>query len=119
MNLHLPEEDLRPLIEATVRQVMAQVAEERGRTAGRLGYTEAEAAELLGLKTHQLRDARRRGEIHARLVGEQPFAIRAALDPETRRLVPDPHVAVGVFDRQSHGLAGLGGRESVLVPVLP
>ncbi len=37
----------------------------------RLGYTETDAAEQIGVAKHVLRDARRRGEISARKVGRR------------------------------------------------
>ena len=45
----------------------------------RLGYSEAEAAALLGIARHVLRDARLRGEITARKVGKQYLYSRQAL----------------------------------------
>lgn len=45
----------------------------------RLGYKEAEAAELVGVPAHVLRDARRRGEISARKIGKCWIYSRDAL----------------------------------------
>jgi hypothetical protein len=69
------EQALRPLILAVVAEtvpaaVMATVAALESQRAalpadGRLAYPEAEAARLLGLRAHQLRDCRLRGEIEA------------------------------------------------------
>src|SRR5262245_42875001 len=60
---------LRPLIVEIVGEVVAQLQADRARVAeGRLAYSEPEAAELLGLEPHQLRDERRRGRIAASTV---------------------------------------------------
>jgi len=45
----------------------------------RLAYTEAEAAALIGVRPHVLRDARRRGEVHAKLVGKRYIYTLATL----------------------------------------
>jgi hypothetical protein len=59
-------EALRPLIAEVVREVLAQVEADRARfPESRLCYTEEEAAALLNLEAHQLRDERRRGRITA------------------------------------------------------
>jgi hypothetical protein len=68
LNLQLDTADLRPIVAAVVAEVLAEVARQPI-TADRLAYTEPEAAGLLGLKSHQLRDARLRGEIQATKVG--------------------------------------------------
>ena len=63
---------LEPLISRIVEQTVTRLEQARA-TVGdgdKLCYTEAEAAPLLGLEPHQLRDERRRGRIHAsRIVG--------------------------------------------------
>src|SRR5262245_10680396 len=64
--LALDPEALRPLIAEIVAQVLAQLDADRAKVSGdRLAYSEAEAATLLGLKEHVLRDERRRGQIGA------------------------------------------------------
>lgn len=70
MKLDLEAEDLRPLVEQVVAAVLDRLRAAEAQTGSRLGYREAEAAELLGLRPHQLRDARRRGEIRAAKVGK-------------------------------------------------
>lgn len=45
----------------------------------RIGYPEVEAAQLLGLATHVLRDARLRGEITAKKVGKRYIYSRQIL----------------------------------------
>ncbi|OHB71982.1 MAG: hypothetical protein A2V70_18185 [Planctomycetes bacterium RBG_13_63_9] len=73
------ESDLRPVVEAVVREVLSQRADAEAKLGGRLGFTEPEAAALLGVKQHVLRDARARGEISARRVGRRYIYSRAAL----------------------------------------
>lgn len=70
MRLDLEAEDLRPLVEQVVTAVLDRMRAAEAQAGGRLGYRETEAAELLGLRPHQLRDARRRGEIRATRVGK-------------------------------------------------
>jgi hypothetical protein len=65
LNLSITPEALRPLIRAVVQETVAALDEARAATTERLAYPEAEAARLLGLRPHQLRDARLRGEIEA------------------------------------------------------
>jgi excisionase family DNA binding protein len=68
VNVQITADDLRPIVETVVAEVLAQrqAVEQK---LDRIGYTEAEAAELLGMPRHKLRDARLRGEITARKVG--------------------------------------------------
>ncbi len=56
---------LAPLIRAVVAEVVAQLDSDRARLDDRLAYSEEEAARLLGLEPHVLRDERRRGRIGA------------------------------------------------------
>ncbi len=68
MKIEVDPEALRPVVVAVVAEALAQLGTVTG--SDRLAYPEAEAASLLGLKSHQLRDARLRGEIQAvRLAG--------------------------------------------------
>jgi len=70
--LSLPAGALRPLIEEVVSAAIARLEEARAKLPDRLCYSEPEAAALLGLKPHQLRDERRRGRIQAsNIVGRQ------------------------------------------------
>ncbi len=62
---------LRPLIALAVRETIREIEGEHARLDGRLGYTEREAAALLGLPQHVLRDCRLRGEIQARKAGKR------------------------------------------------
>jgi len=70
MNMQLSPSDLRPLVEAVVAEVVSQLqASEAMLGRDRLAYTEPEAAKLLGVRSHVMRDARLRGEIVATRVG--------------------------------------------------
>lgn len=57
------------ILRREMRQLLAEVMEDLRRQDGKLGYSEAEAANLLSIKRHVLRDCRLRGEIRARRVG--------------------------------------------------
>lgn len=70
MNVTFDANDLRPLVQSVVAETLV-VMSSAGAKLGddRLAYTEPEAAALLGIAAHQLRDARLRGEIAATKVG--------------------------------------------------
>jgi hypothetical protein len=63
--LTIDSEALRPLIAEVVRETVAVLDADRARLGERLAFSEPEAAALLGLQTHQLRDERLRGRIKA------------------------------------------------------
>ena len=66
------ESRLVPLIKLVVAEVMAEIEQLKKANTERLVYSEVEAASMLGLHRHQLRDIRRRGEIsHTRIVGRR------------------------------------------------
>lgn len=65
MKIHFSHDELRPLIEQVVREVVLQVKEQETKDAERMAFTEPEAARMLGLNAHQLRDERIRGRIQA------------------------------------------------------
>ena len=69
MKLEFNNDELRPLVDAVVSEVIARV--ERAEFSGKLALPEAEAAAALGLAKHQLRDCRRRGELTGSKVGKQ------------------------------------------------
>jgi Helix-turn-helix domain len=72
--------ELRLFISEAVKATLAQLEADDARLpTDRIGYSEAEAAGLLGLQRHQLRDARLRGEITARRIGKGYRYGRAAL----------------------------------------
>jgi hypothetical protein len=70
--------ELAPAIDSIVEQVVAKIEQRRLQTE-RIGYPEREAAALIGLKHHVLRDARRRGQIGARKIGRNWMYSREAL----------------------------------------
>jgi hypothetical protein len=81
VHLGLDVEVLRPLIDATIEQVLARLELVRA-TLGpeKIAYTEAEAAGLLSMARHQLRDERLRGRIQAsQVVGRQVRYMHADL----------------------------------------
>lgn len=67
MNLQFDDDTIRRLVRPIVKEVVAAVGS--AVHGDRLAYPEAEAAKLLGIATHQLRDARLRGEIVSTKVG--------------------------------------------------
>lgn len=56
---------LTPLIAAVVEATLLRVEEARSALPEKIAFSEPEAARLLSLHPHQLRDARLRGEIEA------------------------------------------------------
>ena len=79
MKLELSNEDLAPLVRVVVSEVLEKTEADRAKLNGRLGFSEAESAALLGVARHVLRDCRLRGEIHARLVGRRYIYSRDGL----------------------------------------
>ena len=71
--------DLEPVIAVAVRQTIEAIQRENDRLGGRLGFTEREAAALIGVAPHVLADARRRGEIVAKRVGKKMIYSRQTL----------------------------------------
>lgn len=76
---------LRPLIAEVVRAVLAEVAlPATTRDQKRLAWSEKEAADLLGVARHVLRDARLRDEIRSTKVGGRIHYTREHLDEYLR-----------------------------------
>ncbi len=65
VSLQIDPESLRPVIEQAVEAALARVEEARAIAGAKLCYSEAEAAAMLELQPHQLRDERLRGRINA------------------------------------------------------
>jgi hypothetical protein len=65
LNLQIDPALIEPIIAAVVAKTIAALDAERAQLNGRLAYPEAEAATLLGLHRHQLRDERLKGRIAA------------------------------------------------------
>ena len=80
MKIELDPADLEPIIQATIDATLARVAEAEAKLPiGRLAYPEAEAAQLLGIAVHCLRDSRLRGEVAASRVGKKMLYQRGEL----------------------------------------
>jgi hypothetical protein len=80
--LHIDPEALVPLVRAIVAEVLSQVEAGRQQVPenGKLAFSEEEAARMLGLESHVLRDERRRGRIGASsIVGRRIRYTRADL----------------------------------------
>ena len=71
--------DLEPVIRAAVMVVINELKAKETTLGDRLAFTEAEAATMLGVRRHVLRDCRLRGEISGRLVGKKILYSRASL----------------------------------------
>jgi hypothetical protein len=72
MRLDFSAADLHPIVVEVVHEVLRQhLDHEHQLQANRIGYTEGEAAALLGVQQYVLRDCRLRGEISARKVGKR------------------------------------------------
>lgn len=65
MNVTFTLDDLRPLVVAVVAQTVATLAADSSAIGDRIAIPEAEAARLLSLEPHVLRDERLRGRIGA------------------------------------------------------
>jgi hypothetical protein len=72
-------QDLRPLVRLAVVEALNALEEERAKLNGRLAFTEPEAAALVGVKSHVLRDCRRRGELAGAKIGSRVVYTRADL----------------------------------------
>lgn len=79
MKLQLDADDLRPLVRLVVQEVLAEVEADHAKLDGGLGYSEPEAAALLGIQRHALRDCRLRGEVRASKIGKRIVYPREAL----------------------------------------
>jgi hypothetical protein len=70
LELRVDADALRPIIKDIVAEVVAILEADRSRLGDRLAFSEAEAAALLGLHVHQLRDLRLEGKVAAsKIVG--------------------------------------------------
>ena len=79
VRIEFDQESLRPVIRLAVAEALDRMEEERAKLHGRLAFTEPEAAVLLGVKPHVLRDCRRRGELQGSKVGSKIVYMRADL----------------------------------------
>ena len=72
VGISFDDANLRPLVRAVVAEVLAEHKQLQQIYEGRVAYSEAEAANMLGLNQHQLRDLRLNGKInHSRIVGRR------------------------------------------------
>ena len=71
--------DLEPAIRAVVVVVIDELRAKEAALGDRLAFTEAEAATMLGVPRHVLRDCRLRGEISGRKVGKRILYSRESL----------------------------------------
>jgi hypothetical protein len=62
-NIWIPAESLRPWIFEIVSETFKQQEAARAAIPERIAFSEAEAARLISLNVHQLRDERRRGRV--------------------------------------------------------
>ena len=71
MHVSINPADIQPLIEQVVHATIAQFHSDHAMLGNRLAFPEAEAAALLGIRPHVLRDARLRGELAGSRVGKK------------------------------------------------
>lgn len=79
MQIKFEDRDLEPLIQRVVTRVLDQRQVNDATLGSRIGFTEAEAAGLLGMKPYVLRDARLRGEIVGSRIGKKIYYDRDEL----------------------------------------
>ena len=79
MKILLEETDLRPLIENVVKETLRLIDEAERHYGERIAYTEPEAATILGIARHVLRDCRLRGEVAASKCGKRIMYRRSDL----------------------------------------
>lgn len=73
MNITIDDAGLSELIRRVVLATIAELEQRRGPGGDRIAYTEEEAARMLGMKRHALRDERLRGRVTASMVaGRRP-----------------------------------------------
>jgi len=80
VNVTFSPEDLAPVVRAVVQEVLVAKEADDAKHGLRLGYSEVEAAELIGVERHVLRDCRLRGEVAAKLVGKKYIYARAEIE---------------------------------------
>ena len=79
MKIVIDEDELRPFVEQVVIQAVERLDRDRARVGDRLAFGEAEAAMMLGVPRHVLRDMRLRGEIIAGKLGRRVVYSREQL----------------------------------------
>jgi hypothetical protein len=76
MKLEFTEADIRPLVQTVVEEVVAKIG---GIPDDRLAFEESEAARLIGVPKHVLRDLRLSGGIEAKKCGKRALYRRETL----------------------------------------
>jgi hypothetical protein len=71
MKIEFKPTEWEPVIRQVITAVLDELRADEAKVDGRIGYTEPEAAALLGIERHALRDCRLRGEIEASKVGKR------------------------------------------------
>jgi hypothetical protein len=71
--------ELRPIIRAAVVAVLDELRQSELAQSDRLAYAEPEAAMMLSVRPHVLRDARLRGELDGSRVGKKTVYTKAEL----------------------------------------
>jgi hypothetical protein len=79
LRIEFDRDTLQPLVEMAVAEAMERMEAERAKLNGRLAFTEPEAAALVAVRPHVLRDCRRRGELQGSKVGSRIVYTRADL----------------------------------------
>lgn len=81
VKIELDPQTLQPLVARIVAETLEQLRDVNHKLPdGRIAYPEAEAAALLGIAQHVLRDSRRRGEIGAKKLGKRWLYFRGDLE---------------------------------------
>ncbi len=80
LTMQLPEAELREFVKVVIGETLDRLAGERNAMSDRMAFNEPEAAQLIGVPRHVLRDARRRGEITASRVGKRCVYKRGNLE---------------------------------------
>lgn len=88
VSLQIGVDVLRPLIKQIIREVVQELNDDREQFGGKLAYPLPEAAALLGVRQHVLRDARGRGELVGRLIGKKIVFSREELVAYARGEAP-------------------------------
>jgi hypothetical protein len=79
MRIEFNQQELRPLVEIVVGEVLERTQSDQAGLDGRLSFTEAEAAALLGIPSHTLRDLRLAGYVTASKLGRRVVYSREEL----------------------------------------
>ena len=78
--IQLTNEAFRPVVQEIVAEVLTHTAALQAGPTDQIGYTQVEAAALIGVEWYALRDARLRGEVSARKVGRRLIYAREELE---------------------------------------